>query len=115
DITWLKPDGHEMRSEDWATDWAQCVGLQLDGRDLPDADEHGAPLADAVFVLIFNAYYEAVQFTLPPPLSTGAWHLRFDTARGWVATTGPSPAALAPSSPYSLSDRSMALFEWVGQ
>ena len=113
DITWLKPDGGEMRHEDWHTSWAQCVGLQLDGRDLPDVDEHGSALQDGVFVLLLNAFYGAVEFTLPPPLSKGAWHLRFDTSRGWVAPAGPSPTALQPSSNYSLSPRAMALFEWV--
>ncbi len=115
DITWLKPDGREMRGEDWATGWAQCVGVQLDGRDLPDLDDRGAPLADSVFLLLLNAFHESVEFRMPPPHSGGAWHSRFDTSRGWVGPSGASPAALAPSAPYSLSGRAMALFEWVAE
>jgi isoamylase len=113
DITWLKPDGSEMRPEDWQTGWAQCVGMLLDGRDLPDVDERGAALQDGVFALLLNAYHGPIEFTLPPPYSPGAWHLRLDTAHGWVAPAGPSPIAITPSSAYALAPRSMALFEWA--
>jgi glycogen operon protein len=115
DITWLRPDGKEMRGEDWGTGWAQCVGVQLDGRDLPELDEHGKPRTDSVFLLLLNAYHEPIGFTLPAALSAGKWHLRFDTSHGWAGTSGPSVVALDPSSKYSLSDRAMAVFEWVAR
>jgi glycogen operon protein len=88
--------------------------LLLDGKDLRDADERGEPLADSVFLLLLNAYHEAIAFMLPASRSQGAWHLRVDTSRGWVAASGPSPEVSAPLAPYSLTARALAVFEWVG-
>jgi isoamylase len=112
DITWLRPDGKEMRGEDWGTNWAQCVGMQLDGREMPEVDERGRPRTDSVFLLLLNAYHAPIEFTLPSALSAGTWHLRFDTSRGWAAA-GPTAPAHPPGSVYSLTDRAVALFEWA--
>ncbi|MFB3922044.1 MAG: glycogen debranching protein GlgX [Terriglobia bacterium] len=113
DVTWLRPDGVEMRDIDWQTDYIRAIGLQLDGRDLQEWDERGRPLTDSLFLVLFNAHFEAIEFTLPSALSSGKWHLRFDTSRGWVSASGPSAAAQEPSSKFTLTDRAMALFEWA--
>jgi len=113
DITWFRSDGEEMRAGDWSTGWVQCVGLLLDGQDLRDVSEHGEELTDSLFLLLLNAYHQAIPFTLPARPANGGWHLRFDTSRGWVAASGPSAVVQEPSSKFSLTDRATALFEWV--
>jgi glycogen operon protein len=120
DVTWLRPDGAEMREIDWQTDYIRAIGLQLDGRDLQEWDERGQPLTDSLFLILFNAHYEPIAFQLPAVPASGAWLERLDTSTGWIAPSGPKPPRRArpkahpPGEEYLLAERAMAVFEWLG-
>ncbi len=73
DIGWFKPDGHIMADEDWNTGFARSLGVFLNGKAIPTPDAHGESIADDSFYILFNAHYEAMQFTLP----TGPWGERW--------------------------------------
>jgi pullulanase/glycogen debranching enzyme len=63
DVAWLSPSGDPMTSEQWEDGNARCFGMLLDGR----AQESGIKRrgSDATLLLICNAHYDVVSFTLP--------------------------------------------------
>jgi isoamylase len=98
-ITWLAPDGNEMTTAGWTDPNAKCVAALFGG--------------DRPLVYLMNAGTEDVAFQLPagtpglldPTTPTTTWTCVLDTAdqsrhdRTW-----------APSTPYLLTNRSVAVF-----
>jgi isoamylase len=76
DAKWFTPDGAPMT--DWNRDWAHSVTLFLDGEAIPYPDRHGQPVLGDSFLLLFNAYWEQLQFTILPSLS-GPWSAEIAT------------------------------------
>ena len=87
DIMWLSPGGQEISDEEWNQSSARCLGMYLAGRGLEEQDEHGNPIVDDDFLLLFNAHGEEIPFTLPP-FSKGGWEVLIDTA---LPPPSPSP------------------------
>ncbi len=77
EVTWVNAAGREMAEEDWETA-PHCGGLMLDGRAQPSGIRKRGE--DATLLLVFNAWHDLIQFTLP---SQGAaeqqWRLIIDT------------------------------------
>jgi glycogen operon protein len=109
DVVWLKPDGHEMTHEEWQKDFARCLGMWLNGDQLPETDERGHPLRDASFLVLFNAHHDVIEFQLPD-LGTGRWHAEIDTS---YLTGIPGPDHVVGRGPYSLQGRSIVLLRQV--
>jgi len=80
DIAWLTPGGRAMTDEDWQIGYARTVGMFLNGKAIPTPDERGEPLIDDSFYLVFNAHYEAIEFTLPAPACGQRWMKVIDTS-----------------------------------
>ncbi len=105
DIVWLKPDGAEMTDQEWAQDFARCLGVYLEGQALDEMDARGRPVTDDGFLLLFNAHHEPVPFVLPA-FGTGRWRPLVDT----VERTGiAAAAAFQPGGMYPLQGRALAL------
>ncbi|HET9058824.1 MAG TPA: glycogen debranching protein GlgX [Acidimicrobiales bacterium] len=58
-----RPDGKQMSSEDWQDPQAHALMVALDGRQIEDAE--GETSSDR-FLLLLNAHYEPVKFSIPP-------------------------------------------------
>jgi isoamylase len=58
-----RPDGNEMAEEDWERPETNSLAVALDGRHIEDAD--GETSRDR-YLLLLNAHWEPVQFTIPP-------------------------------------------------
>ena len=54
-----------MSDNDWHQDHARSFAVFLNGNALRDVDEHGNPIRDDSFLLLFNAHHEPVSFTAP--------------------------------------------------
>ncbi len=54
-----------MTEQNWADGDARCLAIYLDGTDDPDASESGEPLCDDDFLVLVNAWWEPVPFTIP--------------------------------------------------
>jgi isoamylase len=80
DIVWLSASGEVMSQEDWDNGWAQSLGMFLNGAAIPDPDARGNPVLDDSFVLLFNAHFEPVPFTLPDEDYGEAWEVTVNTA-----------------------------------
>ncbi|MEW6475492.1 MAG: glycogen debranching protein GlgX [Actinomycetota bacterium] len=58
DIGWFRPDGEEMRDDDWRAGFAKAVGVFLNGEEIPDPDPRGRRIVDDSFLVLFNAHLE---------------------------------------------------------
>ncbi|MDH5539789.1 MAG: glycogen debranching protein GlgX, partial [Rhizobacter sp.] len=78
DLTWLTPDGTEMTPAHWIDTNTRSFGMLLDGS--APASSIPRPGTDATVLLIFNAWHDPVDFTLPPLRDAARWMRLFDTA-----------------------------------
>jgi isoamylase len=81
DISWFRPDGHEMADEEWNSGYVRCFGMALGGRAMEEWDEQGKQVIDDNFLLLFNADGASIDFTLPDHGPARGWELVLDTAR----------------------------------
>jgi glycogen operon protein len=58
-----RPDGKQMTADDWQDPYARALAMALDGRQIEDAE--GDTTTDR-FLLLLNAHYEPLRFTIPP-------------------------------------------------
>lgn len=65
DVTWLHPEGWELRADDWSDPALRTLAMRLDGGAIQEIDNMGNPIEPASVLLIFHADEEPVQFTLP--------------------------------------------------
>ncbi|HTH03642.1 MAG TPA: hypothetical protein VL882_25375, partial [Vicinamibacterales bacterium] len=80
DIGWFTPGGSEMSDEDWRAGFAKSLGVFLNGRAIPSADERGEPVVDDSFYLMFNAHHEPLEFTLADAKWAERWNMLLNTA-----------------------------------
>jgi isoamylase len=104
DVTWLAADGTEMQPEHWADARTLCFGMLLDGRAPRSAIARAS--ADASVLLVFNAWHDAVEFTVPDAPGGGRWQRMVDTADD----SAPSDT-FDNAAPYLLTGRSMLVFK----
>jgi glycogen operon protein len=79
DLAWFTPRGTEMTEEDWFSP-AATLAMYLSGRDIPQRDPRGAPIADDSFLVILHAGPDPVRFRLPGPPWAQAYELLADTS-----------------------------------
>ena len=77
DVTWLVPNGEEMTDEHWGDGNARSLAVVLDGR----ARETGITRRgeDATVLILINAHYGNVVFTLPSAAGGRRWTCVIDT------------------------------------
>lgn len=78
-VEWMDHTGSIMDMEDWSNTHAFSVMIYLNGSDIPEADWYGNQMVDNNFILIFNAHYEPIMFTLPDERYGKKWRLVIDT------------------------------------
>ncbi|MEE2521203.1 glycogen debranching protein GlgX [Pseudarthrobacter sp. J75] len=91
DIVWFDTDASPMAPEDWDSGIGRSLGVFLNGDGIHGKDEYGRTITDVNFLLYFNAYVEAVDFTLPGAEYASAWDVMIDTG-GNEADTDPLKA-----------------------
>ncbi|HEY5955252.1 MAG TPA: hypothetical protein VIV60_01815, partial [Polyangiaceae bacterium] len=98
-VTWLRPDGTELREEDWTSATEHCLGMLIRG-DVPELlDELGHPLQEASLLVFFNASHRSKAYTIPKFAHPGTWRELLNTAQqprrlGKVNTLSCAPHAL---------------------
>jgi isoamylase len=96
DICWLTPDGIEMSEEHWGEALTNSVGVYLNGMGIIARDEHGDPITDDSFYLLFNAHTEDIIFILPADSWGEKWAKVLDTNEPESERNGETFAALDP-------------------
>jgi isoamylase len=79
ELSWFTPAGTPMTSGDWSDPNALAVGIYLDGSDDPDRAADGTLLLDDDFLILVNAWWEPLDFTIPPARPGQAWQPAMDS------------------------------------
>jgi isoamylase len=103
DVWWFRPDGRRMTQKDWQRDDARTLGVFLNGLEIPSRDPAGEEIVDDSFLLLFNAHFEDVPFTLPTRRFGARWVVELATGDG--VPDGP----IAGRSELVVQDRSLVL------
>ena len=74
DVDWYRPDGQQMIADDWGAPFARSVTMALSGATGDRAR------ADDPFLIMLNAWWEPLDFTIPEPLRGLEWRVEVDTA-----------------------------------
>jgi isoamylase len=110
ELSWFTPAGTAMTSADWSDESALAIAIFLDGSADPDRAEDGSPLLDDDFLVLVNAWWEPLAFTIPAGVPVRgdqlAWQVVIDTydpAR--PARFGDGDLTVAPRSLVVLKSR----------
>ncbi|CAB0780350.1 glycogen debranching enzyme GlgX [Corynebacterium diphtheriae] len=79
DIAWLVPSGKLMGQSDWDFAFGKSLMVYFNGKAIQEPDARGQRIEDDSFIMMFNAYYEPIDFTLPDTEFGPAWKLIVDT------------------------------------
>jgi glycogen operon protein len=77
DVRWLGTDGSELTQEQWDDANMMCFGMLIDGRGQSSGIRR--PASDATLLIVFNAYHDIVDFTLPDVTGSDTWTCMIDT------------------------------------
>jgi glycogen operon protein len=110
DITWIAPEGTEMRPEQWQDPSAHCVGMMLNGKAGVSPWENDGSTAGDLLMIILNGGAAEVEFRLPdaPPSRGDAWKLLLDTAERF-----PSDGIIRCKETIGAPERSITLWSLV--
>jgi isoamylase len=84
DIEWFTPEGEDMTDEHWQTALSRSLQVFLNGHGLSLPDDHGEPIFDETFLVVFHAHPENQRFTLPAAAFGATWERVMDTERGFA-------------------------------
>ncbi|HWX52148.1 MAG TPA: hypothetical protein VNY34_02570, partial [Solirubrobacteraceae bacterium] len=107
DVWWFRPDGRRMTQKDWQREDARALGCFLNGAEIPSRAPNGEEIVDDSFLLLFNAHFEPVTFTLPTRRFGARWTVE-------LATDGGLPEGSIPGrADVTVHDRSLVLLRRV--
>jgi isoamylase len=109
DVRWLKPEGKDMKEEDWNNPHAKCFGMLLAGDAIEEVDERGNRIEGETLLVLMNTHHEAIAFTLPRFRIEGEWALVLDTRSSTGKRRFPS---MSPGDSYEIEARSISLFRF---
>ena len=78
-LRWYTPAGTPMTPDEWGDPNAHCITLYLDGSDDPDRAFDGTVLVDDDFLVMVNAWWEPLAFTIPDTRAGQRWEHAIDT------------------------------------
>jgi glycogen operon protein len=100
DAWWFRTDGRRMTQREWTNPETRTLGVFLNGREIRERTAQGEQLFGDSFLLLFNAHFEPVVFTLPTRRFGSRWQVELATGE---APTGPLGArALVAVQEHSL-------------
>jgi isoamylase len=118
ELGWFTPAGTPMTQQEWDDKSSHSLAIYLDGADDPDPAPDGTPLIDDDFLVLVNAWWEPLQFSIPPTQPGQAWLAEIDSYdpvapasapqrhAGDLVTVGPrsvivlrGPRAIIPAQP----------------
>jgi len=79
ELGWFTPAGTPMTQADWDDGSALALGVYLAGSDAPDTGPDCQPLLDDDFLVLVNAWWERIEFTIPDCRPGQAWVVEIDS------------------------------------
>ncbi len=111
DLSWFRPDGHEMTDDDWNNALTRCFGLRLAGDAIPEVDALGERIVDDTLLMLVNAHHRALPFVLPAHHRGVRWECVMDTRESdGQCAAGP----LRGGEAYDIEGRSLVLLRLAG-
>ena len=98
DLDWYRPDGLPMTGQDWGAAYARSVNVALSG----DTGDDTRP--DDPFLILLNAWWEPLDFTIPESLRGMPWQMEVDTN-----APGAAARSIDTSARVTLIGRSLVL------
>ncbi|HEV8420557.1 MAG TPA: glycogen debranching protein GlgX [Actinomycetota bacterium] len=86
DLAWLRPDGREMKNEDWGDATNHVLGMLIHGQATDEVDERGRPIFGDTLLLLVNGGFRSRLFEFPPMEGPGFWQEVLNTARPETGT-----------------------------
>ncbi|MDX2811263.1 glycogen debranching protein GlgX [Streptomyces sp. PA03-5A] len=109
DIAWFTPEGEEMAQDDWQETQANALVVFLNGSAISEPGDRGERIGDDSFLLMFNAWYEPLDFVVP--VNHGKeWQVVVDTQRSEGVPPG-SGRKVTQGDRLRLADRSMMVLQ----
>lgn len=84
DIAWFLPNGSEMTEKHWNNSYAKSLGVFLNGRGIRSLGPTGEQIIDDSFYIMFNAHYEALEYSLPHQDYGKDWIKILDTNKSFL-------------------------------
>ncbi|MFD7416075.1 glycogen debranching protein GlgX [Kitasatospora purpeofusca] len=109
DIAWFTPAGEEMTKRNWGASYAKSLTVFLNGYAISEPDRRGGRIVDDSFLLMFNAHFEPLEFTVPAGHGQ-EWQLVVDTAQSRLPAPGTGPVVKAGDALW-LPDRSLMVLQ----
>ncbi len=121
ELGWFTPAGATMTAGDWADENALALAVYLDGSDDPDRAPDGSLMIDDDFLILVNAWWEPLTFTIPvtrapqtetqaapsgPAAGDQVWRAELNTYRPAAASSAPEVHA---GSQVTVSPRSIVV------
>ena len=106
DIGWYTPAGSRMTDSDWGAGWTRSVVAHFDGTSDADRDARGRLVLDDDLLLVVNAWWEPLGFTVPNVGTPRTWRVEIDSAQGYDTGTD---ERLAPGAKLTICPRSLML------
>ncbi len=115
EIAWFRPDGEQMDESDWTNGFARTLGVYLNGDAIDEVNARGEKVVGDSFLLLMNAHFDKVAFTLPGVPFGTSWRLEIDTAEptGAAAGAGDEPDALPAGTVVTLEAHHTVVFRKV--
>jgi isoamylase len=110
DIYWLDPSGHEMTDEAWNAPFVRSLGVLAVGSALDEVDERGQQVTGDTLLILLNAHFEEVPFTLPRTVEGKSWVRVVDTIEAL-----PPEKRFSGGAKYPLQGRTLAVFTLNGE
>ena len=98
DLTWIRPDGHEMTQQEWSTPGNRTLGMLIHGDATDETDGRGRPIKGDTMILVVNGGDQPVTFQLPHIDGEGMWLEVVDTAKDETHALSSGSATLVPFS-----------------
>jgi glycogen operon protein len=95
-----------MTDSDWGAGWTRSVVAHFDGTSDADRDARGRLVLDDDLLLVVNAWWEPLGFTVPDVGTPRSWRVEIDSARGYDTGT---EARVAPGDKLTICPRSLML------
>jgi isoamylase len=111
DAWWFRPDGRKMTQRNWRDNNALTLGVFLNGAEIPTQTAQGAPVIDDTFLILFNAWEEPIEFTLPAVSFGRRWAHELST---FDPDLEPSDTVYPARGVVPVEGRSLVLLRRVG-
>jgi len=87
DVSWLRPDGEEMKPGDWQDPARRVLGMLVVSQPDDEVDDRGRPIPGDPVLLLVNAGSRSCSFALPVLREPGYWDTLVNTARPTAAAS----------------------------